>query len=305
MLYRAIWVIKQAQTEFHAQNVAHTLVYQFFFYQALVDQFLQVGYITTIFHIHLHLGIDTEQGGLFEVGTVAVIDHILRRCIIRNQQSGIVPLIAENIFHKMLISRHRHTIEVVESTHKRKGTRINSRLERRKISFAELHLWNPSRIIIASTFGGAISDKMLDTSCESDDRILSLVAAYRSSTHLRCEIGIFAIPLRNASPARITSYVHHRRKSPTDTSLDGFVSSETGSLFHQSKIKSGSLPQWNRINSSIAMDDITRKNHRNTQSALLHRNTLVMIDLIAHVIEHRTKSCTNEIFIIFSDLSTC
>ena len=68
-------------------------------------------------HIHLHLCIDTQQGSLFEVGTVAVFGHILRRSIIGHKQSVVLPLIAQNILHKVFVGRKWHTVDIVERAH--------------------------------------------------------------------------------------------------------------------------------------------------------------------------------------------
>src|SRR5207253_3553449 len=66
---------------------------------------------------------------------------------------------------------------------------------------------------------------------------------------------------------------------PADAACGSFTSSNSGCLFNQSRIPTGSQPQWNRKFRSESVNYVQAKEKWNVQPGLLHGDVLVGIDL--------------------------
>ncbi len=83
--------------------------------------------------------------------------------------------------------------------------------------------------------------------------------------------------------------------------MDCLVGSKAGCLLDQSGIESSGLTQRNGIDRMIAVDDVTPENHRNTKAGFLDGNTLVVVRLLAHTVEHGTCPRTHLIGKVVGD----
>ena len=75
----AIRIVKESEAELHAQDIAHAVIYDLLTHLTFLYQFFQVARVSLALHVHIHLCIGAEFGGLFQIGGVALVIHILER----------------------------------------------------------------------------------------------------------------------------------------------------------------------------------------------------------------------------------
>ena len=245
-------------------------------------------------HVHLHLRVHAQHSRFAQVLAVAVGNHIRRRRPVAHEHAVVAPFVAQDVHIEMAIRRRRHTVQVVEGAHDSRAAGINRRFERRQIDLAEQYLGNPSGVVVASALAGGVAGEVLHAGSKvylplacRGVVVFALVTTHGGSPHNSSEVGVLAIALCNASPAWVARHIHHRREGPAQACLLRLLRRQVRSLLHQCGIESGRLTQRNRIDSAETVNHVAGENHRDTQSGLLHRNTLVIVRLRAHTVEHR------------------
>ena len=294
VIHRAVGVVEQAQSELQAQDIAHASVYLLHAHPTLFHKALQVPRIAVPLHVHLHLCVHAEHGRFAQVLAVAVSNHVRRRRPVAHEHAVVAPFVAQDVHIEMSVRRRRHTVQVVEGAHDSRAAGINRRFEGRQIDLAEQYLGNPSGVVVASALAGGVAGEMLHAGSKvylplacRGVVVFALVTTHGGSPHNSSEVGVLAIALCNASPARVACHVHHRREGPAQARLLCLLRRQVRSLLHQCGVESGCLTERNRIDSAETVNHIARENHRDTQSGLLHGNTLVVVRLRAQTVEHR------------------
>src|SRR6185369_17425176 len=82
------------------------------------------------------------------------------RCVIADNESIKLPLVSQHLCQHEGICRSRDTVDGIERAHQRADTRIDSGLERRQVDLAQRVLGKIGRIVVATSFRGAIRYKV-------------------------------------------------------------------------------------------------------------------------------------------------
>ena len=125
---------------------------------------------------------------------------------------------------------------------------------------------NIYRIIIFSCNTCSVRRKMFGTSHNSVwfRQIISLKTANPGLGNFTPIPSIFSCSFHYTPPTGVTTNINHWSKSPMNTLRRSLFCSTGSCTFHQVKIKTGSLAQWNRIDSPQTMHNVQTKHQRNT-----------------------------------------
>ncbi len=107
-------------------------------------------------------------------------------------------------------------------------------MKRRQIVLPQSVLGNFRGVIVAASFGCAVTHEVFRASGDAVGRIQarSLVTAHIRTGHYLAKIGIFAGTFRHSPPARISRNIDHRRKGPADAARGGFTRGNASGLLH-------------------------------------------------------------------------
>src|SRR5271156_4920465 len=123
------------------------------------------------------------------------------------------------------ISGCRNAVQVHVSAHDRADTGVHGTLKGGEIDIAKLCVGKVDGIVVAASFCSPIANKML---CGSDDvvrgsDVRSLKAANLSCSDRTPQVRIRSRALDNATPSRISRYVHHRCECPVNPDSARFL----------------------------------------------------------------------------------
>ena len=231
------------------------------------------------YHIHVRSCLQSKHGSLFLVGH-AVSFHLSDGIIIGNDHTAKSPLVTKKIGQQPLIGSGRNAIHKVERTHHAPHTRLNGCFIGSQIIVVHAQSAHVYRIIITSRLGSTIQCKMLDTgqyfiiSLHS----IALIAMYVCPRHQSAQVGIFTVPLGNASPTGIAADIHHRTEIPADSVGTGLSSRHA---CHPSDGDSVPATRHGKRYGEyclITVYDIGSYNQGNLQTGFLHGNTLHLSD---------------------------
>ena len=106
-------------------------------------------------------------------------------------------------------------------------------MKRRQIVLPQSVLGNFRGVIVAATFGCAVTREVFWASGDTVGRIEtgSLVTAHIGAGHYLAKIGILAGAFRHSAPARVARDIDHRRKSPADAARGSLTRGNTSGLF--------------------------------------------------------------------------
>ena len=206
--------------------------------------------------------------------------HFAGRSPVCHYQTIKSPLATKHILQNESISGRGYPIIIIKGSHKRSCTRFRCRFKRWQVNIAQTTFRNKCRIIVTPAFGCTITHKMFRTGSYGSGTIqrISLKTFYHGSSHYRSQIGVFTTSFGNASPARITGNVDHRRKSPTDTYGRSLNSCHPCTVFCNLRIERSRLSQWDGKNGFKPVNNIASYQQRDSQPGLLHRYALQRIN---------------------------
>ena len=137
--------------------------------------------------------------------------QILDRRAVRDHISLKAKIVSEPFGEPVMTAGNRNTVVIVVRTHYAQDPGLlDSGLESRQkdiFDFARRCLWIRTGITLAASLVIAVDRKMFGGRC---DRVVFLHCLGHRNTHPRHEIGILAICVLDASPARITRHVQCR-----------------------------------------------------------------------------------------------
>ena len=116
---------------------------------------------------------------------------------------------------------------------------------------------------------------------------VTLKSLHRSNRHAGHQIGIFAIGLLNAAPARLASNIHDRRQGLVSAADASFLGGHFEKLSNELGIKRGAEPdrlgETCRVHGSVPMKAFLVKNHRDSQTAASYKESLNGIRQFSHL----------------------
>src|SRR5437016_12689017 len=129
--------------------------------------------------------------------------------------------------------RGRNSDEIINGSHECGRAFIDSRMKRRQIVLPQSVLGNFRGVIVAATFGCAVTREVFWASGDTVGRIEtgSLVTAHIGAGHYLAKRGILAGTFRDSAAARVARDLDHRSKSPADAARGSLTRGKTSGLF--------------------------------------------------------------------------
>src|SRR5689334_2293817 len=275
----SVRTIKQSERKLYPQNTPPSFVDRGGREFVLLQEFRAKLVIAAAHHLHVDTRIQSCGRCFFFIRGDAVIDQLAHRRVITDDKPIKLPLVSQNLRERKRIRRRRHTIDRIERTHQRPDTSIDSSLERRQIDLTQRVLGKIYRVVVPTTFRGAIRYEVF---CTREDLVCGAVIITLKPTHTRArkrgaEKRIFARAFTDASPTRIACDVDHRREGPTQSHVVRFLCGNRGGAFRECRIPTARLSERNRKDRAITVNHVEAEQHRNLQSRLVHRHTLHLV----------------------------
>src|SRR5579862_5027398 len=152
-------------------------------------------------------------------------------------------------------------------------------------------LGNFRAVIFAAGLGGAIADVMLGTSQDAVGSVqaLALIAAHVGTGQRRAKKRILASAFGDATPARVTSDIHHGRKGPAHAGGRRFLGGNARNSLHNIRIPGRGKPEVERKRGAKTVYYVEAKKQWNMKARFVHGNMLQFIGGVGAVnIEERT-----------------
>ena len=272
-------IVEKTEREFHAQHFGAHDVDLFLRNHARFDEPFQETVVNVALQIHVDPGLDRQLAGQRAVGRYAVRNQFVDPGEVRHHETVESPLFAQDLLHQVLAGVGRHGVDIVECGHHRSYACVYGRLIRRQVGFAQRAVGEIHRIVIAPRFRSSVGGEMFYAG--QDRRVggerlgsRSLVALYHRDRDQRSEVGVFARPFRNASPARIAGDVHHRRERPVQPRCDRLARRYAGRVFDTLQIPRARHAEVDREDRFHAVDHVVAEQQRNVHPRFLDGNPL-------------------------------
>src|SRR5262249_37336373 len=167
-------------------------------------------------HLHIDARGDGRRRRSRFIRSDAVYQQLANAFVVADYKPVELPFHSKHLIEREAICSRRNPVEIVERTHESSGARIERRFERWEVDLTKRSFRDFSRVVVATALGRAVRNPVL---CASKDLVFLTERAPLKAANLRRgerrdQIWILAPALGNATPARISSYVQHRSKSP-------------------------------------------------------------------------------------------
>ena len=118
--------VEQPQLEFHAQDAAHGIVEPREGHRAVFHQFGQIAVEGVTAHVHIQTGVDGLCGGIGEVFGKSLRNKLRHGIPVGHHESGKLPALLENLGEGAVVGGAGHAVDIVERTHHRGGSGIDT-----------------------------------------------------------------------------------------------------------------------------------------------------------------------------------
>ena len=234
------------------------------------------------FHVHVDAGFEGLAGHGRAVAD-GVIHELGDRAPIGDHEAVEAPLLAQNLGEGKRIGGGGNAVDGVEGAHHRGRAGFDRGMVGREVDLAQRDLAHVGGVVVAAGDGGAVGGEVLDA---DGDRIglgeiALLVALDPGARHRGAEIGVFAVGLDDAAPARIAGDVDHGREDPGDAVGAGFGAPVRATISAACGIPAGGDGERNGKRGVVAVDHVEPEEEGDVQARLLHGDVLVVVGLSA------------------------
>ena len=205
-------------------------------------------------------------------------DHLAGRVPVRHDDSSESPLISQHVLYEPFVTCRRNAVVGIEGSHQGHRSGIDTSLESRKIDIPKRAFRDFRSIVVPSSFGCTVSDKVLDTSGDGGGISVPLVSAHHCGSHHGIKVRVLSGAFGNPSPARVAGDVQHRGECPPDSVGRGY-SGYAGSFFHQFRVECRCQSKRYREYGLESVNDVPCYEKRNTEAALFNSDPLYPVQL--------------------------
>ena len=135
---------------------------------------------------------------------------------------------------------------------------------------------NVGRGVVAAAFCFPVTREVLGAGSDRTRccKVVSLESFHHGDGQAAGKIRVFSGALRDPAPARIAGDVDHRREGPVDARLRRLERRDTGTLPDDLRVPGRGLAERYRHHGLEAVNHVAADEQRNTEPALLDRDTL-------------------------------
>ena len=287
-LDRCVGVLEQAGAELDAQDPAHCVVDPLHRDPVLVEQLLAEVADQGARHLGVDAGVEREGCRAGSVGGDAVTAFTGVGCLRRTgahlgdrrpvalDEPVELPLVFEDLVHRVVVAAAGHAVDRVERAHRRVRTGVDSRLERRQIEIPEPLFRQVGGVVVPAALRLAVRGEVLGA---RDELVgCAVVAALNrldaSGREHRVQVGVLSGGLGDPAPARFVRDVHHRGiglLEPHDGRLARAVRVVVGGHL---RIEARACGQRDRKDRPEAVDRVEGEEQRDLQARLLDGHLL-------------------------------
>ena len=239
----------------------------------------EVGHMLAVeaaLHAHVDAGEEREPCRVAPVLGIAVRDHFLVAGVVGDDEALETPLAAQQVGHQPVVSGRRNPRDFVERGHRREGARVEARLVRRQIDFAQRALRHVDGIVVEPRLGGAVGREMLDA---GEHVLVRLEVGALEAAHARrgedlAEHRVLAAAFDAASPALVASDVDHRREGPVDARAGRFECGGLRRAAGELGLEARDFGQRHGEDGAVAVNDVGGEDERDLEPRFLDRRRL-------------------------------
>ncbi len=206
-------------------------------------------------------------------------------------------LAAQHVGQQPPVGRGRHPVNLVVGRHHRLDRqRGDGALERREEVFAQRPFRNLGRADIGAVLRLAMAGEVLERSehlVVRQRQGVALEAADGGDAQGPDQVGIFAVGLLDAAPARVAGDVHHRRqrdlRAPR-THLAGVDREDAGQQFRVPGAgQADGLREAGGLGRDVTVQPLLVHHHRNAEPGVLHRPVLGGVGVVGGLLGAATN----------------
>src|SRR5262249_37598768 len=185
----------------------------------------QVLQICAAGHVHGEARGKSFHGGVLAIAGVAVRDEAMDGVGVADNESVVLPGVAQNIVQKPTIAAGGNVVQVHVGAHEAADAGIGGGFEGEQVRISQLLFGGVGRVVVASAVGGTVSGEVLGAGQDFVWRaeLGSLKSEDLSAGDGGSEVGIFPGAFDHASPASVADDVEHGCEGPRDASGAGFT----------------------------------------------------------------------------------